>query len=149
MADNYEQFRDRYRDMADEELLQLAEQSGDLVEAAHGALWDELESRGLKEEAEERNSPQPEAPRADLHETALLADYRRRGGTAAPAEELGLSLVYSTESADEAAEIQRLLTDHGISSQLQVMILVPTEDANKAYKLVDELPGLQGEVDLS
>ena len=50
-------------------------------------------------------------------------------------------------STEEAAEIQRHLTDQGIASQLQVMILVSQDDADKAYKLLEALPGFGPETE--
>lgn len=142
MADSYAQFKTRYEDMADEELLQLAEQSDDLVPDAQAALQDELESRQLTAEVEERKAPPPPNEPQFAYESALLADPRRLRAAAPQAPEAGLALVHSTESIDEASEIQRRLTDNGILSQLQVLILVPPEEADKAYKLLEDLPGL-------
>ena len=87
-----------------------------------------------------RSEPPP--VRGTAYESALLVDpLRMRRMEPAPAED-NLSLVHSTDSVDEATEIQRRLTDSGITSQLQVMILVPREEAEKAYKLLEDLPGL-------
>lgn len=141
MTDNYAQFRGRYEDMADEEILQLAEQMDDLVPDAQAALRDELESRHLSTEAEARTAVAPQSAQFS-YESALLADPRRLQPVAPHGPEAGLALVHSTENTDEASEIQRRLADNGILSQLQVLILVPPEAADRAYKLLEDLPGL-------
>jgi len=57
-------------------------------------------------------------------------------------------------SAIEAVNIARkystpvlFLTDQGIASQLQVMILVSQDAADKAYKLLEALPGFAPETE--
>ena len=139
MNSRVDEYRATYKGMADEQLLELAGQVDQLTGEARTALWAELGRRGITElatkaqdtEASRSNPPTP----ADLTKWDLMGD---RTPTLPPSEFVA---VFSAGSQSEADQVQESLRAAGVESQLQVVILVPQAESEKALEILSEQLG--------
>ena len=145
MSSRVEELRATYKRMPEEQLLELAGQADQLTGEARTALWAELGYRGITEEAiktREKKSSRSDPPTAD--EIAQLNLLGERTPTLPPSEFVA---VFSAESESEAEQVQESLRAAGVESQLQIVILVPQAEAEKAFEILSEQLGPDTESD--
>ena len=123
-----------YRRMADGELLELASQKEQLTPEAVTALESELADRGITEEALKTetadDSPDEHPEPTDYLHSEVFGDEHLE----MPSSDL--AAVYSAEGEADAKAVQKLLSDAGIESQLQIVVLVAEDKAEDAIKIV-------------
>jgi len=140
MSSRVEEYRATYHRMADEELLELSGQLDQLTPDARIALWAEIGRRGITEQAAEAQdaamshdssaaASHPSEP--DLHAWSLLPEP-----STLPSNEF--VAVLSVGDVSEAQHAQELLHAKGIESQLQIVLLVPQANSEKALQIVSE-----------
>ncbi|OFW14840.1 MAG: hypothetical protein A3H27_04490 [Acidobacteria bacterium RIFCSPLOWO2_02_FULL_59_13] len=126
-----------YRQMTEEELLELAAQSATLTEPARWALRAELSSRGIAE---------------DAVGTKEAVQERLAGGESGDLSGGKLSCVFSSNDAMEAQLVQGLLQAAGIESVLysravpgifpllgKIDVLVSETKAGEALRIIAEI----------
>jgi hypothetical protein len=140
MSSRVEEFRANYQRMEDDELLELAGQLDQLMPDARIALWAEIGRRGITEQAEEaRDAAAPRAVPASAPDVAA-PDLPEWNLLNKPPElpSSDYVAVLSVADVSEAQRSQELLRAEGIESQLQIVILVPQAEAEKALRIVSE-----------
>jgi hypothetical protein len=114
---NRESLTKLYREMCDEELLELAADINDLTEMAQQVLRDEMRSRGLKIAADANAGPK----RADSYQienfVELAEDESERSDE--PHEYTWKTLLFECNTPEEAAPIRLALRQAGIDSWIQ------------------------------
>lgn len=138
MSSRLDEYRATYKRMVDEELLELAEEMDQLTDDAQTALRDELDRRGIVDEALQ----EPEAPLSKSPARAPSGLPEWFLGSKSPAlPDSELVAVFSAASDSEAEQVQESLRAAGIDSQTEYVILVPQAQAEKAYQALSEQLG--------
>jgi hypothetical protein len=140
MGSRVEEFRANYQRMEDDELLELAGQLDQLMPDARTALWAEMGRRGITEQAEEARdaaaAPAGAATPHDRRAPDLPAWSLLNKPPELPSSDY--VAVLSVADVTEAQRSQDLLRAEGLESQLQIVILVPHAESEKALRIVSE-----------
>jgi hypothetical protein len=106
-----------YREMGDEELLELAADINDLTEMAQQVLCDEMRSRGLKDAPDAVVEPK----QADFHQIENFVEREEDDSERSdePCEYTWKTLLYECNTPEEATPIRLALRQAGIDSWIQ------------------------------
>ena len=146
MSNRIDELRATYKRMVDEELLELAEEMDQLTDEAKTALRAELSRRGIQEGGTEE--PKAEAPPSNAPAEPGLPEWFL-GSKAPPLPDSEFVAVFSTQDDSEAGQVQESLRGAGIECQMQIVILVPQAQAEKAFEVLSEQLGPDPDADES